>query len=362
MDTIAAVAAKKLGKLLAKDFREIFGSAHNDEAERLGALARITIECIGRSDALYHTFEHTMLVTIVGRDILRGRTPCEPDRARRTTVISSPPAFSTTSDFVRGVLSGDTKTEFVIDKSGKTITLPRGASDASLAPYHVDRSKLFVYERLGNSQTIDAARVAEAIELTRFPPDPNSASEKAKLEPRLVQAADLIGQLGDPLYPRKANALFYELEEIGSNRQLGYASPADLVEKFPGFYWNTVSMHIEEGIKYLGLTASGRQWIANLHNHMFQRRAFQLADGPADLTASQLPRMPPRARNSASRLTASRSAFADLTLAIRAELRRRRLSRLQFRPDDPRPFDHRLHLAEGRVARQIFEARSRARR
>ena len=47
MDTIAAVAAKKLGKLLAKDFREIFGSAHNAEAERLGALARITIEGIG---------------------------------------------------------------------------------------------------------------------------------------------------------------------------------------------------------------------------------------------------------------------------------------------------------------------------
>ena len=66
------------------------------------------------------------------------------------------------------MLSGDTKTEFVIDRSGKTVTLPRGASDASLAPYHVDRSKLFVYERLGDTPTIDASRVAAAIELTRF--------------------------------------------------------------------------------------------------------------------------------------------------------------------------------------------------
>ena len=79
---------------------------------------------------------------------------------------------------MRGVLSGDTKTEFVIDRSGKTVTLPRGASDASLAPYHVDRSKLFVYERLGNSPTIDPARVAAAIELTRFPPSPNSESDQ----------------------------------------------------------------------------------------------------------------------------------------------------------------------------------------
>ena len=30
-----------------------------------------------------------------------------------------------------------------------------------------------------------------------------------------MQAADLIGQLGDPLYARKANALYYEFEEIG---------------------------------------------------------------------------------------------------------------------------------------------------
>ena len=43
----------------------------------------------------------------------------------------------------------------------------------------------------------------------------------------LLRAADLIGQLGDPHYLRKANALYYEFEEIGLNRQFGYESPAD---------------------------------------------------------------------------------------------------------------------------------------
>ncbi len=115
MDTIAAVAAKKLGKFLAKDFREIFGSAHSDEAERLGALARITIECIGRSDALYHTFEHTMLVTMVGRDILRGRTLANRIQpADYSHLITA--CLLHDIGFVRGVLSGDTKTEFVIDQ------------------------------------------------------------------------------------------------------------------------------------------------------------------------------------------------------------------------------------------------------
>ena len=110
MDMIAAVAAKKLGKYLAKDFREIFGSGQNDEAERLGALARTTIECIARSDALYHTYEHTMLVSMVGRDILRGRTlahTVQPEDYIHLIVA----CLLHDIGFVRGVLSGDTKTE-----------------------------------------------------------------------------------------------------------------------------------------------------------------------------------------------------------------------------------------------------------
>jgi hypothetical protein len=153
-----------------------------------------------------------------------------------------------------------------VDGSGKKITLPRGSSDAALSPHHVDRSKLFAFERLGKSPTIDASRIAAAIERTRFParlPNANDA-----IEPRLVQAADLIGQLGDPMYPRKANALYSEFEEVGMNRQLGYSSPADVIDKYPTFFWNSVSPHIEDGIKYLNMTVSGRQWIANLHHHI----------------------------------------------------------------------------------------------
>jgi hypothetical protein len=37
------------------------------------SIARIALECIGNSDALYHNVEHTMLVTLAGHDILRGR-------------------------------------------------------------------------------------------------------------------------------------------------------------------------------------------------------------------------------------------------------------------------------------------------
>jgi hypothetical protein len=267
MKSMTATIAKSLGKFLMKDFVELFGSGHRDVAERLSALACNTIECLARSDALYHNLEHTLLVTLVGRDILRGRMmtervePTDYDHLIVACLLHD-------IGYVRGVLKDDSETEFVVDQASTRITLPRGSSDAALAPYHVDRSKLFVMERLGKSPTIDAGRVVQAIEFTRFPSPVTRVSAPSDQEPRLVQAADLIGQLGDPLYPRKANALFFEFEEIGMNRQLGYASPADLIEKYPAFYWNNVAIHLEEATTYLNLTARGRQWIANLHHHV----------------------------------------------------------------------------------------------
>ena len=89
--------------------------------------------------------------------------------------------------------------------------------------------------RFAESGFVNAARIARAIEFTRFPPQ--QLDDNGKEEGLLVRAADLIGQLGDPHYLRKANALFYEFEEVGMNRQLGYASPADLTEIYPQFYW-----------------------------------------------------------------------------------------------------------------------------
>jgi hypothetical protein len=276
--TVTSMAANRLGKFLTKDFRRIFGPAHDDLAERLGALARSTIECLGRSDALYHNFEHTFQVTMVGRDIIQGMTLSQRIEPADYSHLIVACLFHDIG-YMRGVLSGDTETEFVMNATGDTVTLPRGSSDAALTPYHVDRSKIFALERLRSSPSIDASRVARAIEFTRSPVRPG-LDELDSIEPRLVLAADLIGQLGDPMYSRKANALYSEFEEIGMNRQLGYSSPADLIDKYPAFFWNSVSMHIELGVKFLNMTVSGRQWIANLHHHILCAERAQRLMGP----------------------------------------------------------------------------------
>jgi hypothetical protein len=54
------------------------------------------------------------------------------------------------------------------------------------------------------------------------------------------------------------------------NRQLGYGSPADIVDLYPQFYWNSVSPHVQYAIRYLSVTESGRQWIATLYSNVYR--------------------------------------------------------------------------------------------
>jgi hypothetical protein len=152
---ITALAANKLGKLLTKDFRRIFGPAHDEVAERLGSFARSTIECLGRSDALYHNFEHTLQVTMVGRDILQGMTlsqRIEPEDYCHLIVA----CLLHDIGYMRGVLSGDTEDEVVVDGKGRRITYPvahHALSRRSLeavrvrAPWKFTKHQRFTYCR-----------------------------------------------------------------------------------------------------------------------------------------------------------------------------------------------------------------------
>ena len=267
MITVPELAAEALGSFLADHITRRFGSTDAALTELIPSAARLALECIGNSDALYHNVEHTMLVTLAGYDIMRGRALLIPTDASDFAHLIFACLFHDIG-YVRGILEGDGPDGYVIDAKGGKTKLPRGASDAALIAYHVDRSKLFVMDRLATSKFVDAARIARAIEFTRFPPQ--ELDDKHKEEGMLVRAADLIGQLGDPHYLRKANALFYEFEEVGMNRQLGYTLPADLTELYPQFYWKSISPHIQAAIQYLNVTSSGRQWVASLYSNVFR--------------------------------------------------------------------------------------------
>jgi hypothetical protein len=260
--------ADALGQHLAETYGRMFGGREPRYTEILNDSARLVIELIAGSDALYHDAEHTTFVTLVGQDILRGRRfgqNVSPEDWLHFILA----ALTHDVGYVRGVCRGDRRGRYVIDAAGHTVDMPRGASDAFLAPYHVERSKIAVRERFGGHGFIEAERIASAIELTRFPvPDDNDYKD-TDTEAALVRAADLIGQLGDPLYLRKLNALFYEFSEIGMNERLGYATAADLADKYPQFFWSRVAPYIGDAIGYLERTMEGRQWVANLYSHVF---------------------------------------------------------------------------------------------
>ena len=135
-------------------------------------------------------------------------------------------------------------------------------------------------ERIQGSELLDATRIARAVEGTRFPSKMPAEVEEIDEEAALLRAADLIGQLGDPNYIRKSNALYFEFQEVGLNRQLGYESPADLVHKYPQFYWNCVAPYVQTAIKYLHVTANGRQWVANLYSNVFRAERDIALCGP----------------------------------------------------------------------------------
>jgi hypothetical protein len=135
---------------------------------------------------------------------------------------------------------------------------------------------------------IDGERIARAIELTRFPVPADNDYAATDTEAGLVRAADLIGQLGDPLYPSKLNCLFHEFAEIGVNVKLGYASPADVAERYPRFFWSKVEPFVGDAIRHLELTMDGRRWVAQLYSNVFAIEHRRQHMGP-QLPRSQMP-------------------------------------------------------------------------
>ena len=61
MITVSGLAAEALGSFLTMHMGRRFGATHANLIALIPSAARLALECIGNSDALYHDVEHTML-------------------------------------------------------------------------------------------------------------------------------------------------------------------------------------------------------------------------------------------------------------------------------------------------------------
>eukprot|EP01028_Stygiella_incarcerata_P012112 TRINITY_DN7281_c1_g3_i1.p1 TRINITY_DN7281_c1_g3~~TRINITY_DN7281_c1_g3_i1.p1 ORF type:complete len:375 (-),score=127.53 TRINITY_DN7281_c1_g3_i1:857-1981(-) len=231
----------------------------------------MALEIIGQSDALYHNAEHTILVTLVGQEILRGKHLKEGGVSPEDWLHFVISLLCHDIGYVKGVCLKDRPKEHLFDsgRDGVMIKIAPGATDAALTPYHVDRGKTFVRERFKDHGLIHADLICANIELTRFPVPSDSDHQGTDNYAGLVRAADLIGQLSDPRYHCKIPALFYEFQETGASEKLGYKHPGDLRRKYPSFYWNVVHRFISKATSYLENTHDGHQILANLRSNIF---------------------------------------------------------------------------------------------
>jgi len=273
---------------LERGYDATFGEAGPEYRDALSATARAALGCIANSDALYHDVIHTVLVSLVGQEILRGRHLESPVTPSDWTHLLAACLLHDVG-FVRGGCSGDSRESYVVDAAGERVTPPRGASDAYLAPWHVDRSQLFTKELFGTGSVLDPERVARAIENTRFPVPSAPAYQDTASEPGLVRAADLIGQLGDPHYLRKLTHLYHEFDEIGKARQFGYQSAADLVDAYPRFFRELVEPYLVDGIRYLRMTPEGERWVESLYGHVATLERGDAHAGPQRTSAGVRP-------------------------------------------------------------------------
>lgn len=254
---------------LQQGYEQNYGGLKADYANIIAWSGRMALENIANSDALYHNVEHTILVTLVGQELLRGKHIRDGGVSCEDWLHFMVSLLCHDIGYVKGVCRADGDGYYATGIGEERVSLPPGVTDASLTPYHVDRGKLFIEERFGGNTWLSSERIMANLELTRFPVPNDSDHQDTKNYPGLVRAADLIGQLSDPRYLNKVSALFYEFDETGFNAKVGYKNPGDLRNQYPKFYWNVVYPYIKEGIEYLSLTQEGKQIIANLYSNVF---------------------------------------------------------------------------------------------
>jgi len=256
---------------LKKKYREIYSVLDEQYCNVAAWIGQLALENIANTDALYHNLDHTIMVSSVGLEILKGKHILEGGVAPKEWLHFMLALLCHDIGFVRGICRQDINGTIATGIGNETVVFPHTKSDAAIMPYHVDRSKLFIKERFGNKlfADIDAEKVADYIEMTRFPIPDEDFYKSTVTYGGLVRAADFIGQLGDPNYLKKIPALYYEFVETGANEKLNYKNPGQMRSSYAKFYWHVVNPYIHDALKYLHVTQEGKQWVANLQSHVF---------------------------------------------------------------------------------------------
>lgn len=250
-------------------YKAQFGVLSVEVGNILSWATNLALENIANTDTLYHDLDHTIMVTQVGQQILIGKHLIDGQIEPLDWMHFIVALLFHDIGYVRGVCKGDANGK-VSDGQGNLVDFDEKGTQAQLSRWHVDRAKEFVHERFDYLPNINNNLISEYIEMTRFPIPNNSVfHQQTETLHGLVRAADLIGQLGDPNYFIKIPGLYYEFVENEGVENVKYKSPGHMRKHYAKFYWSVARPYIEPALRYLRVTQEGKQWIANLHSHVF---------------------------------------------------------------------------------------------
>ena len=273
MLNLQTLKIEPFAKHLAKRYESTFGTMVPEQTDFLCLAAHLTLENIANGDMLYHNVDHTIMVTMVGLEIIRGKQLHEGRVDPEDGLNYLLALLCHDVGYVKGACSKDEQDRFDDGKDG-LVEIPSTGTCALLTPYHVDRSKQFVRERFKSYDFVNIDVVSECIDRTRFPVPSGDKHQDTKDLPGLARAADLVGQLGDPEYLHKIPALFYEFDELGRNDEIDCKSPGDLRRGYAKFFWEVAHRYVEDAVKLLRLTQEGKEWVSRLHSHVFECEHF----------------------------------------------------------------------------------------
>ena len=265
----------RLKKSILSCFELVCPDAPDEAYDTSFKILDISLSVLENSSAAYHNVEHTSLVTQCGLDIIEaislriGKIPSED----LTSYIAA--LLCHDIGYVRGICKEDNKNNQIISLDGKMVEIEEYKTDASLTPYHVERGKIFVEQRISDFPIVNVQKIQNFISETTFPvPDKEKTNESGSFYDfaACVQAADLIGQMGDPKYISKLSKLFLEFEETGAAKMMKITSPVDLKDTYPQFFWTSVYEHIKDHISILEESPRGKKWITSLYKNVFTRQ------------------------------------------------------------------------------------------
>ena len=117
---------------LRKMYDRTYGTLEPGYPGIISFVAQLALENIATTTAAYHDVNHTIMVTLVGQEILRGRHICQGGVTPREWLHFMVSLLCHDIGYVRGICRGDSNGQFVVNLAGDKVRVPEGSTDAAI--------------------------------------------------------------------------------------------------------------------------------------------------------------------------------------------------------------------------------------